>query len=161
MRRAFLAFMLMAALPAEQRLPIISHWGIAGGDFAAKTGEALTAVDLTVVQTFSFSGNTEPRAKAVAAAYSRRFGQDVSTLRGQVGFAHAYDLVHLLAAAIRKAGSVQRAVVRDALERVDGVAGLVRTYRKPFGPTDHEGLDRSQLFLARFDQDGNLRTIAR
>jgi branched-chain amino acid transport system substrate-binding protein len=58
----------MAALPPEQRIPIISHWGIAGGDFAANTGKALEAVDLVVVQTFSFSGNTSPKAKAVAAA---------------------------------------------------------------------------------------------
>jgi branched-chain amino acid transport system substrate-binding protein len=149
----------MAALPPEQRIPIISHWGIAGGDFAANTGKALEAVDLVVVQTFSFSGNTSPRAKAVAAAIPKRFGHDVAALRGQVGFAHAYDLTHLLAAALRKAGSTGRGALRDALESIDSHDGLVRRYRKPFGPSDHEGLDREQLFLARFDAEGNLKAI--
>lgn len=149
----------MAALPPEQRLPIISHWGIAGGDFAATTGKALEAVDLVVVQTFSFSGNTSPRAKAVAASIPKRLGHDVAVLRGQVGFAHAYDLTHLLALALRKAGSTGRAALRDALENTESHDGLVRRYRKPFGPNDHEGLDREQLFLARFDVDGNLKAI--
>jgi branched-chain amino acid transport system substrate-binding protein len=149
----------MAALPPEQRLPIISHWGIAGGDFAAATGDALKAVDLVVVQTFGFSGNGGSKAKQVAAAVTRRFGHDVAALRGQVGFAHAYDLIHLLAIAVRKAGSTQRSAIRDALEAIDSHDGLVRHYRKPYGANDHEALERSQLFLARFDPDGNLRTI--
>lgn len=149
----------MAALPPEQRIPIISHWGIAGGDFAATAGKALEAVDLVVVQTFSFSGNGSPRAKAIAAALPRRFGHDVAALRAQVGFAHAYDLTHLLAGAIRRAGGTGRAAIRDALENTEGHDGLVRRYRKPFGPNDHEGLDREQLFLARFDADGNLKAI--
>lgn len=151
----------MAALPPEQRMPIISHWGIAGGDFSAATGKALEAVDLVVVQTFSFSGNTSPKAKAVASALSKRFGHDVTTLRGQVGFAHAYDLTHLLAGALRNSGGTNRAAIRDALEATDSHDGLVRRYRKPFGPNDHEGLDREQLFLARFDAEGNLKAIPR
>ena len=151
----------MAALPPEQRIPIISHWGIAGGDFANTAGKALEAVDLVVVQTFSFSGNSNPRAKAVAAALPKRFGHDVAALRGQVGFAHAYDLTYLLAGALRKAGNTGRAAVRDALESIDSHDGLVRNYRKPFGPNDHEGLDRAQMFLARFDAEGNLRAIPR
>ena len=149
----------MAALPPAQRLPIISHWGIAGGDFAAASGEALKAVDLVVVQTFSFSGNSGSKAKTVAAAVNRRFGHEVATLRGQVGFAHAYDLVHLLAIAVRKAGSTQRSAIRDAMETLDSHDGLVRSYRKPYDAKDHEALDRSQLFLARFDADGNLRAV--
>ena len=80
-------------------------------------------------------------------------------MRDQVGFAHAYDLTHLLAGAIRRAGGTGRAAIRDALENTEGHDGLVRRYRKPFGPNDHEGLDREQLFLARFDADGNLKAI--
>lgn len=151
----------MAAVPPERRLPIISHWGIAGGDFATAAGDALKSVDLVVVQTFSFSGNSAPRATSVASAIQRRFGHGVATLRGQVGFAHAYDLTYLLAGAIRKAGSTQRAAIRDAMEKIESLDGLVRSYRKPFGPSDHEGLDQRQLFLARFDADGNLKAIGK
>lgn len=44
----------MAALPRHQRLPILSHWGITGGEFAMQAGPALQQVDLSVIQTFSF-----------------------------------------------------------------------------------------------------------
>ena len=151
----------MAEFPLAQRLPIISHWGIVAGDFPAATGEALRVVDLVVVQTFSFSGQRSRRAQEVADGVKRQFGVDVDELHAQVGFAHAYDLTHLLAKAIAKAGRHDRAAVRDALERIDRYDGLIRIYRRPFGVGDHEGLDRSQLFISRFDAKGNLRPIVR
>lgn len=150
----------MAALPPQQRLPILSHWGITGGDFAADAGDDLLAVDLVVVQTFSFTNNTSAVARAVANAYAKRFGQQISTLRGQVGFAHAYDLTHLLALAIRKAVTTDRAAVRNAMENLDTHPGLVRTYQRPFSPANHEGLERKQLFIARFAADGGLKAIS-
>lgn len=149
----------MAALPVAQRLPILSHWGITGSNFPALTGDALKAVDLVVVQTFTFNGARGTKARTVAAGLKRLFSRDTSTLQGQVGFAHAYDFTHLLAQAIRKAGSADRAAIRIALERIETHAGLLRTYRRPFSVTDHEALDRSQLFIARFDTDGSLVRI--
>lgn len=151
----------MAKFPPTQRLPIISHWGIVAGDFAAATGEALRAVDLVVVQTFSFDGVRSRRAQEVAAGVKRHFGIEVDDLHAQVGFAHAYDLTHLLAAAIARAGRHDRAAVRDALERIERYDGLIRNYRHPFGVGDHEALDRNQLFIASFDAKGKLRPIAR
>ena len=41
----------MAALPASERMPIISHWGVTGGDFARMTGTALDQLDFSVIQT--------------------------------------------------------------------------------------------------------------
>jgi branched-chain amino acid transport system substrate-binding protein len=151
----------MASLPPAQRVPIISHWGIVAGDFPAATGDALRSVDLVVVQTFNFNSMGSHRGQQVAAGFKRKFGVDVEDLHAQAGFAHAYDLTHLLAAALAKAGSPIRSSIRDAFERIDGYEGLVRNYRHPFGPRDHEALDRSQLFLARFDAKGILRPIAK
>jgi branched-chain amino acid transport system substrate-binding protein len=151
----------MAALPTEQRLPIIAHWGIAGGDFATLVGAALKDVDLAVVQTFSFSGARGAKARAVAAGVQRLFGHEVATLRAQVGFAHAYDFTYLLAAAIRQSGRAERAAIRNALEKLGTHEGLVRTYRHPFSASNHEALDRKQLFMTRFDSDGNLMAISK
>lgn len=151
----------MAALPADRRLPIVAHWGIAGGDFAALTGGALKSVDLVVVQTFSFSGARGTKVQAVAAGIRRLFGHEVAAMRGQVGFAHAYDLTHLLAKAIALAGRADRAAVRAALEQIKSHEGLVRNYRQPFTASNHEALDSKQPFLARFDSDGNLKALAK
>ena len=149
----------MAALPAGSRLPIISHWGIAGGNFAGMVGPALNQVDLAVVQTFSFASDSGPRAKQVARTYAGLFGDSPVKMHAQVGFAHAYDLTHLLAKAISLAGNTRRPEVRDALERLPGYDGLVRRYKRAFTASNHEALDRNQVFMARFLADGTLAPL--
>jgi len=147
----------IADMPKGKRLPVISHWGIVGGDFVKNAGDALRAVDIVVVQTFTFAGNHKMKAKKVSENFRRFFGHDINSLHAQVGFAHAYDLTHLLARAITKAGSSERSAVRKAMEQSDSYDGLVSHYQHPFTSTDHEALESSQLFLGRFDQYGNVK----
>ncbi len=149
----------ISELPSSKRLPIISHWGITGGDFVKMTEGTLPLVDLTVVQTFTFNNAKSNKAKAVAKGIERLFGENVKQLHAQVGFAHAYDLTHMLALAINKAGSTDRTAVRTAMEQLATYKGLVREYDHPFTKTDHEALDRRQLFMGRFDEFGNVRKI--
>jgi len=144
----------IAGLPAAQRLPIISHWGITGGDFARLAGEALHQVDLVVIQTFSFVDNNTPMAQKVMAAERRLYQiENATQLRSPVGVAHAYDLMHLLALAIDKAGSTERRKVRDALEQLGPYQGLVQNYRQPFAPDRHEALSAANIFFARYTAD--------
>lgn len=149
----------MASLPAEQRLPILAHWGIIGGDFVGSVGDALAQVDFAVVHTFSFADRNSPRARQVAESYRQLFGEDVAGLRGQVGFAHAYDLTHLLARAIVKAGSSERAAVRRALEQLGPYSGLLRHYDRPFTPARHEALERKDVSLGHFAPSGLVVSI--
>lgn len=149
----------VADLPAEQRLPIISHWGLLGGDFYGVAGDALAMIDFSVVHTFSFSDPETPRSRSVKAGIKRLFNVEAEHLHAQVGFAHAYDLTHLLAKAIAKAGSGNRAAVRTAMEQLDAHQGLLRKYAKPFTPTRHEALDQSQVSMARYDKDGRLKSV--
>jgi branched-chain amino acid transport system substrate-binding protein len=147
----------IAALPAAQRLPIISHWGVAGGDFVGQAGPALQQVDFTVIQTFSFF-QADPKVldgfmKTLASISPIRRIDDI---RAPVGVAHAYDAMHLLARAIAKAGSTERPAVRDALERLGSYRGLVRLYQPPFTKDRHEALGPEQLLMARFRADGAL-----
>lgn len=148
----------IAAFPKQSRPPILSHWGIAGGNFVALLGgpEALAEFDLSVVQTFAFKGLKTARATALARAYRARHKAEISDLAGQAGFAHAYDLTHLLAKAINRAGSTRRAAIRDALEQTGRHDGLVRRYHRPFSPSDHEALEPADAFIARFDNQGRL-----
>lgn len=146
----------MAALPAAKRVPILSHWGVAAGNFVGLLGPALNEVDLSVVQTFSFTHAQGDRADQVRKAYRRTYSAAVEELPALAGFAHAYDLTHMLALAITRAGSSSRVEVREALERLPEYRGLVKSYRRPFGPNDHEALESSQLFMARFIPSGAL-----
>lgn len=149
----------IAELPSGKRLPIISHWGITGGDFVSLTGDALQKVDLTVVQTFTFNEANSDKARAVIKHAEQLFGHDINKLHAQVGFAHAYDLTHLLAKAINQAGKPDRSEVREALEHLGSYQGLVRVYEKPFTKQRHEALDKNQLFIGRFDKFGNVLKI--
>lgn len=151
----------MASLPQSRRLPIVSHWGVTGGRFPEMTGEALERVDFAVVQTYSFVGDRSPVAQRVLAALKQRGIERPEAVTSPVGVAHAYDLVHLLAQAIRKAGSTDRARVRDALERLGPHQGLVRRYAQPFTPSSHDALSIEQVFMARYTADDKLIPLAR
>lgn len=151
----------MAALPQAQRLPIVSHWGVTGGRFAERAGDALERVDFAVIQTYSFIGDTSPAALRVMAALKRHGITRAEDVKSPVGVAHAYDLVHLLAQAIRKAGSSERAKVRSALEQLGPYAGLVRRYTRPFTPQNHDALSIDQAFMARFTADDHLIPLPR
>lgn len=149
----------MARLPKELRLPIISHWGITGGDFFDQTRGFLSEVDLVFLQTFSFLDPPYPRrARAVVDAYLKSFPDSDSArdIFSPAGTAHAYDLVHILAMAIEKAGTAERPAVRDALENLGPYEGLVRRYDPPFTARDHDALDASDMCLARYESDGTI-----
>lgn len=150
----------MATLPKAERLPIVSHWGASGGNFAEAAGPALQEVDFEMVQTYSFIGTKAPKARQVLAAAQRMFGvKDARRLAGPVGLAHAYDLTHILARAIDRAGSTERPAVRAALEQVRNYEGLIKHYPQPFTPARHEALSQEDVFMARYAPDGAIVRI--
>ena len=147
----------IAALPPAQRLPVISHWGVTGGNFVSQAGPALQQVDFSVIQTFSFfHADPKPLATFMKTLATLSPVRRIEDIRAPVGVAHAYDGLHLLARAIELAGSAERPAVRDALERLGSYRGLVRRYNPPFTPDRHEALGPEQLLMARFRPDGVL-----
>lgn len=152
----------MAALPADQRLPIISHWGVTGGEFGELTGAALDKVNFAVVQTYSFIGRTDPIARRVLAALKATYGiASADRVKSPVGVAHAYDLMHILARAIDWAGSTERAAIREALENLGPYEGLVRYYDRPFTPDRHDALSEKEVFMARYTADDRIIPLDR
>ena len=147
----------IAALPPGQRLPVISHWGVTGGNFVSQAGPALRQVDFSVIQTFSFfNADAKPLSMFMKTLATVSPIRRIEDIQAPVGVAHAYDGVHLLALAIEKAGSAERPAVRDALERLGSYRGLVRRYNPPFTRERHEALGPEQLLMARFRPDGVL-----
>jgi branched-chain amino acid transport system substrate-binding protein len=147
----------VAALPKEQRLPILSHWGVTGGEFAKQAGPALQQVDFSVIQTFSFWKADPARVRRFLASAARVSQvRRIEDIKGPVGVAHAYDLTHILAQAIDRAGSTDRKAVRDALEHLPAWRGLIKNYAPPFTPARHEALGPGELLMARYRADGVL-----
>ncbi|MDB5642457.1 MAG: transporter substrate-binding protein [Hyphomicrobiales bacterium] len=143
-------FREVAALPENKRLPLLSHWGVTGGNLAQLAGEALGKLDLRIVQTFSFHTPRTPRAIHLRDRVLADTGKAaIRDIESPVGVAHAYDLTWLLALAIQSAGTTNRARVRDALERLGPFEGATRFYDAPFTPDRHEALSRAEVFLAR------------
>lgn len=151
----------LAKLAEEQRLPVISHWGITGGNFPAMAGPELDKVQLSFLQTFSFFNPPDRElAGQVLRHHCDLFGAcDAADIPASVGLAHAYDLVHILGRAIELAGGTDRALVRDALEKVQNYHGLTRHLDQPFTPTRHDALDASSFQLGQFDNGGTVRPL--
>lgn len=151
----------LAQLPAgSRRLPIASHWGISGGDFVALTQGRVLEQDMSVVQTFTFNDPPTPRRRAVLTLLRQQLGvAEPERLLSQVGFAQAYDFMHLLALAIERAGAADRARIRAALERLPALDGLIRRYAPAFTAERHEALREADVFLARYRPDGTLARL--
>lgn len=152
----------MASLPENQRIPILSHWGVTGGEFVKQAGPALQQVDFSVIQTFSFF-NADKKALDRFMKIAKEVAgiEKIDDIKAPVGVAHAYDLTHLLARAINMAGSTERPAVRDALEKIREHKGLVKHYAPPFTPMRHEALSSKELLMARYRDDGVLVPITK
>jgi len=152
----------MAALPANQRVPILSHWGVTGGEFVKQAGPALQQVDFSVIQTFSFF-NADKKVLDGFMKTAREVAgiEKIEDIKAPVGVAHAYDLTHLLARAIDMAGTTNRPAVRDALEKIRVHKGLIKDYAPPFTPSRHEALGSKELLMARYRADGVLVPVTK
>ena len=129
-------------------VPILSHWGISGGRFAELTGELSDGV--VFIQTYSFFGKQNERGQYVLRQLREKFGvKGPEEVTAPVGTANAYDGLHLVALAIEQAKSADGPKVRDALESLRAeYAGLVKTYRRPFTPEQHDALtDQDYLMV--------------
>jgi len=121
--------------------PLYQSHGVASKQYVSLAGDAaegvrLPAAALLVADTLP---DADPQKKVVSAYkrdYEGRFKQDVSTFGG-----HAYDGLMLVADAIRRAGSTDKAKVRDALEATRGYVGTGGVVN--MSAQDHMGLDLS------------------
>lgn len=132
------------------KVPIVSHWGPAGGRFSELAGP--NAKEVHFVQTYSFFGRQSPVGdrvlKALMAKYSDIKGPgDVTPA---VGVANAYDAMHLVAAALQHAGSTNGDAVRQGFYKIGRHEGLIKTYDKPFSPGNHDAIGPQDYVWTQF-----------
>ena len=131
-------------------VPVVSHWGPAGGRFTELGGPS--AEKVRMVQTYSFSGNLSKKGEVVLAALKTKYPQ-ITTLADvtpAVGIANAYDAMHLLALAIAKAGTTDGPALRKAFYEIGTYEGLIKTYSKPFSPENQDALSKDDYMFTHF-----------
>jgi branched-chain amino acid transport system substrate-binding protein len=131
-------------------VPIVSHWGPAGGRFSELAGPSASKVHF--IQTYSFSGKLSPKGDEVLAALKKKYPEikTMADVTPAVGIANAYDAMHLTALAISKAGSLEGPKVRDAFYAIDSYNGLIKSYKKPFSPENQDALSERDYIFTRF-----------
>lgn len=150
----------MAQMPQAERLPIVAHWGLTGGLVHELAGEALEQIDLEVIQTFSFVDNKRPAAVRLAQRLMKETdAKSAKEISSPVGAAQAYDMTHLLALAVERAGSARGEAVRQALLSLPPHEGAVRRYAPAFTSARHDALGAQQVLFVRVERSGALMPI--
>lgn len=131
-------------------VPIVSHWGPAGGRFTELAGPGAEKVHF--VQTYSFFGDQSEVGKKVIAALKDKYDdingpQDITPA---VGVANAYDAMHLTALAIENAGSTDGDAIREGYHEIGTYPGLIKTYQSPFSKEQHDALGPQDYVWAQF-----------
>jgi len=120
-------------------VPLYQSHGVASKTFIELAGDAaegvrLPAAALLIADQLPDSDPQKPVVVAYKNAYEEKHGAgSVSTFGG-----HAYDGLMLIVDAIKRAGSTDKAAVRDALEQTKGYMGTAGEVN--FSADDHLGL---------------------
>ena len=132
------------------KVPIVSHWGPAGGRFTELAGP--NAKDVVFVQTYSFFGKQSPVGERVLAALKKKYPdiKGPGDATPAVGIANAYDAMQLVALAIEKAGSTNGDAIRQGFYKIDTYDGLIKKYVKPFTPDNHDAISEDDYIWTRF-----------
>lgn len=131
-------------------VPVISHWGPAGGRFSELAGPNASRVHF--IQTYVFGEQNSGKGDAVMAALKKRY-PEIKTLADvtpAVGIANAYDGMHLVAKAIENAGSVKGSEVRDGFYAIEQHDGLIKQYSQPFTADQHDALGPEDYLFTHF-----------
>ena len=159
-----------------KNVPLLSHWGITGGDFSQTVYlNRKQDVDLSFIQTcFSFFNDSSDFSRSILARAHALFPKtldDPITMSAPAGFFHSYDLAKIVFSALAHVDlNLPLLRIRQQLKveleslRVP-VHGLIKQYKQPFSvwsetnDSAHEALGLADFCMARFDDDGYIRLL--
>ena len=124
-------------------MPLFQSHGFGNIKYVEAAGEAAEGIifpagRLLVAEKLPDGHPQRENLVAYKTAYESKFGEDVSTFGG-----HAYDAIMLVIEAIKKADSLERADIRDAIESISGFPGTGGVFN--FSASDHNGLGMDSL----------------
>lgn len=158
-------------------LPIYSHWGITGGQFATNVPyQTREKARLRFVQScFNFySSEMNDFRRQVFAHASSLFAKEFSepNIDAPAGFVHAYDLTKVFIQAAQMVEltddmEANRRSLKQALENIDvPVQGLIKQYRQPFSIFSrdnydaHEALNVADYCMASYDEKNAVKLMS-
>ena len=123
------------------KVPLYESHGVCSKQYIKLAGDAANGVRLPCAALLVADKlpDSDPQKKVVVGyktTYEKKTGQQVSTFGG-----HAYDALMILTAAMKRAGSADKAKVRDEIEKTKGFVGTGGVVN--MSPKDHLGLDLS------------------
>lgn len=134
-------------------VPVVSHWGPAGGRFGELAGPNASRVHF--IQTYVFTEHNSPKGDALLSALKAAYPQikTLADVTPAVGIANAYDALHLAALAVEKAGSTDGKAVRDGFYAISEYDGLIKHYKQPFTAQKHDALGPDDYLFTHFVND--------
>ena len=122
-------------------MPLYQSHGVASKEYVRLSGPAaegvrLPAAALLVADILPAGDPQKPVVTTYSKDFEKRYKSDVSTFGG-----HAYDGLMIVVDALKRAGSTDRAKLRDAIEATHGYVGTGGVVN--MSPTDHLGLDQN------------------
>jgi branched-chain amino acid transport system substrate-binding protein len=127
-------------------MPLYQSHGVASKEFirlvgpAAAEGIRLPAAGLVVADQLSDSDPQKPVVTGFTKIYHDAFKSEVSTFAG-----HSMDGLSIVLAAIARAGGLDKAKVRDEIEKTSGFIGTAGVVN--MSPTDHMGLSPAAFHM--------------
>ncbi|MGA7973220.1 MAG: ABC transporter substrate-binding protein [Pseudolabrys sp.] len=126
-------------------MPLYESHGVCSKQFIKLAGDAANGVRLPCAALLVADKlpDGDPQKKVVVGyktEYEKTTGQQVSTFGG-----HAYDALMILTGAMKRAGSADKAKVRDEIEKTHDFIGTGGVFN--MSPKDHLGLDLSAFRL--------------
>lgn len=131
-------------------VPVISHWGISGGRFPELAGAWSQKV--VFIQTYSFFGQQSDVGKQKVSALMKKYPdiKSAADIVPPVGYANAYDAMHLTALAMKSGGGVSGDQVREGFYKIGEHKGLIKTYKQPFSPANHDALNENDYVMVKY-----------
>ena len=131
-------------------VPVVSHWGPAGGRFGELAGP--TADRVHFIQTFTFTDTQLGKSGEIFQKLQVKFPEikSIADVTPAVGIANAYDAMHLTALAIEKAGSTKGKDIRNGYYAIGEYDGLIKSYNKPFDKEQHDAIGANDYIFTHF-----------
>lgn len=129
----------------QWKVPLLGSWTFSMRNFIDGAGNASEGV--LMPQTFIQDAGSTAK-NSFLLAYRRNFNTDL--IPSPMSAAQGYDGMHLLALALRQAGSFEGNAVRSALENLQSrYQGVITSYEKPFTKADHDAITANMMLMGR------------